>query len=100
MKYFAKKNPMWPPSKTRPIESYQTYEITSRYALELYKALSKVGKFNLVAVPNHKKGTRVDGPNFSVWGEIATNAQCFKRRLDGTLAREILNKRIADEHKN
>jgi hypothetical protein len=97
MKYFARKKSIF---NVGFAEEGIAYEITSRYALELYKGLSKAGQYNLVAVPNFNKGTLVNGKAFSVWGENISDAQCFKKRLDGTLAREILNKRIADEHKN
>ena len=100
MKYFAQKISPW-----RKVHGYDhgensnlVYELTSEYALSLYRGLSKAGQYNLVAVPNHKNGTRVDGKAFSVWGEKGTtNADCFKRRLTGTLATKVLNKRIADE---
>jgi len=95
MKYFAQQQRIWPP--TDPVEPYQVFEITSNYALELYKGLSKPKHFNLEAVPNHKEGKLVKGKAFHVWGEVITNVECFKKRLDGTLASKILNKRIADE---
>jgi len=94
MKYFARKKSIF---NVGFAEEGIAYEITSRYALELYKGLSKAGQYNLVAVPNFNKGTPVNGKAFSVWGEIITNAECFNRRLKGRLAKEILNKRIADE---
>jgi len=98
MKYFACKKHMWPVGQMDDARYGRVYEITSKYALELYKGLSKATQFNLVAVPNHKNGTRVDGKLFSVWGEKdSTNADCFKRRLAGTLENKILNKRMADE---
>ena len=99
MKYFAVKNSPW-----NQVHGYehgenpnQVYEITNKYALELYKGLSKAGQYNLVAVPNHKKGTLVRGKTFSVWGEIITSAECFNKRLKGELAQKVLTKRIADE---
>lgn len=99
MRYFAVKNSPW--FQVHAYEygenSNQVYEITSRYALELYKGLSKPGQYNLVAVPNHKKGTLVKGKTFSVWGELMTPEERFKRRLNGTLGTKVLNKRIADE---
>ncbi len=96
MKYFARKDNMWGSQTLLGVES-QTYEITPEYALRLYKACHKAGQFNLIAVPKYKKGTEVSGTGFSVWGEVTTNAECFNRRLKGTLANDILNKRIADE---
>lgn len=95
MKYFAQQQRIWPP--TDPKDEYQVFEITSKYALELYKGLSKPGQYNLVAVPNYNKGKLVKGKAFNVWGENTTNAECFNRRLKGELAQKILNKRIADE---
>ena len=98
MRYFAVKNSPWLQKVCEYSEnSNQVYEITSRYALELYKELSKPGQYNLVAVPNHKKGTLVKGKTFSVWGELMTPEERFKRRLNGTLGIKVLNKRIADE---
>ena len=99
MKYFAQKNSSW-----GTVHGYEhgensnlVYEVTSKYALELYKHQSKPGQYNLVAVPNYKKGTRVSGMGYTIWGEIITNAECFNRRLKGNLAQKVLNKRIADE---
>ena len=97
MKYFARKSRYWPGAALTKSSDEGTHEITSKYALELYKELSKAGQYNLVAVPNFRNGVRVDGKFFSVWGEYATEAECFNRRLKGTLANDILNKRIADE---
>ena len=99
MRYFAQKNSTW--FRVHLYEhgenNNQVYEITSEYALKLYKGLGKAGQYNLVTVPNYKRGTRVQGKTFSVWGEVVTEAECFKRRLSGQLANDILNERIADE---
>lgn len=92
MRYFAQKSGFWLTG-----EEYLVYEVTNKYALELYKGLSNAGQYNLVAVPNHKKGTLVVGKAFRVWGEIITPEECFNRRLKGNLANKVLNKRIADE---
>lgn len=70
-----------------------TYEVTSKYALKLYDHIGVPGQLNLVAIPKHRKGTRVNGTFFSVWGENISNAECFNRRLQGKLANNILGKR-------
>lgn len=99
MKYFAQASSPWFQIHLFELgeNSNKVYEITSEYALKLYKGLCKPKQFILVAVPNHQNGTLVRGKGFSIWGEKdTTNAECFRRRLAGTLENTVLNKRIAD----
>ncbi len=60
-------------------------EITSKTALELYKNNAGPGFLNLKAVPNFHKGNHISGPFHSIWGEEITEAECFHRKLKGTL---------------
>lgn len=65
-------------------------EVTASRALELYKDEAGPGFANLSAVPNFVKGRKVRDGVLVLWGEDITDKECFKRRLAGHLAQEIL----------
>ena len=90
MKYFARKKEDW--LKPENI----IYEITPRYARKLYKAATKPGHDNLEGTMNFNAGTKVSCIFWTVWGEIVTNKECFRRRLKGELATEKLKKKLLD----
>ncbi len=54
-------------------------------ALAMYKQDAGPGFLNLKAIPNHLKGIRIYMPSCEVWGEKVTDAECFRRKLKGTL---------------
>ena len=60
-------------------------EMTSKTALELYKEDAGPGFLNLSAIPNFHKGVRIYGGFCEFWGEEVTEAECFCRKLKGTL---------------
>jgi len=70
---------------------FRPFEITHKFALELYKIRAGSGFANLTAIPNFHSGIRVVGHFSTVWGETITNKECFKRRLVGAMGRDILN---------
>lgn len=77
MKYFISRNSF---SGRDPVN-----EITSKTALEMYKREAGPGFLNLKAVPNFHKGAQRTAPFYCVWGEEITEAECFRRKLKGTL---------------
>ncbi len=93
MKYFAKKGGTH--SICFRFGEDLAYEITHKYAKELYKQ-AKPGFANLEGIPNFHAGKKVTGYFYTIWGEITTNQECFRRRLKGELAIDILDKRIND----
>ena len=72
------------------------YELTPKYARELYEAASKPKHGNLEGIMNFNAGTKVSSVFWTVWGEIVTNNECFRRQLKGELAKVKLKKRILD----
>lgn len=77
MKYFLKRYSF---STHNPVN-----EITSKTALELYKQEAGPGFLNLKAVPNLCKGVHIYNKFCEFWGEEITEAECFRRKLEGTL---------------
>lgn len=77
MKYFIERD--------RFSGRYPANEITAKTALEMYKHEAGPGFLNLKAVPNFHKGTSIIAPFYRVWGEEITDAECFRRKLEGTL---------------
>lgn len=77
MKYFISRNSF---SGSNPVN-----EITSKTALEMYKKDAGSGFLNLRAIPNHLKGIRIYLGTCEFWGEKVTDAECFRRKLKGTL---------------
>lgn len=68
----------------------KNYEVSKKFALQEYKTNSGSGFWNLSAVPRFQKGTKIRTPSLILWGENINNAECFRRRLKGTLSNEIL----------
>lgn len=66
-----------------------TNEITTKTALAFYKEAAGTGFLNLKAVPNFHKGIRIYMPFCEIWGEEITEAECFRRKLKGTLSDEF-----------
>lgn len=90
MRYFARKKEYYGQPKNA------AYEITPEYALKLYKGATKSKHYNLDALPDFNAGKKVGNAFWTVWGEIVTNKECFRRRLKGELGKEKLKKRILD----
>ena len=89
MKYFIRR-----PWHTRPDITWEfsekDTEVTAKRARELYKDEAGPGFINLSAVPNFIKGKEVRDGGFVLWGEDITDKECFKRRLAGQLAQDII----------
>jgi len=77
MKYFVSRHSLFRPDLVN--------ETTPKTALELYKENAGSGFFNLKAVPNFQKGILIHGHFYRLWGEEVTDAECFRRKLEGTL---------------
>ncbi len=60
-------------------------EMTSKTAMEMYKQQAGSGFLNLRAIPNFLKGKKIYQPFYNFWGEEITEAECFRRKLKGTL---------------
>lgn len=71
-------------------KSTATSEITAEAAKDSYKQWAGSGFFNLKAIPEFRKGTKIKTMNFTVWGETVSGAECFKRRLNKELSSKIL----------
>lgn len=85
MKYFtirAEKLPHPLPS----MKSGMMYEVSKEKALDMYKL---VDDYDGTPEQNFNNGTFVDGKYWAIWGENISNAECFQRRLSGTLATKI-----------
>lgn len=83
MKYFADRIHFGKPNLSL------VNEITPKTAMEFYKLNAGPGFLNLSAIPNYHDGAKVRLAHCWVWGEIITDAECFKRMLAGKLENDF-----------
>lgn len=67
------------------------YEVSKEKALDMYKLVNDYGDYTGTPKQNFNNGTLVDGKFWSLWGENISNAECFQRRLSGTLVTKIFD---------
>ncbi len=63
------------------------YEISAVKALKMYESTNRDKH---MATINLLNGTRVTCRYWSIWGENVSDAECFQRKLAGTLAIDML----------
>ncbi len=91
MKYFCTRSD-WFKSQMLSLNADIVYEVDTEKALEMYELAAGAKKKNLVAKPHFDQGTKVRCKYWTIWGENISNAELFKRRLEGTIAVDILFK--------
>lgn len=69
------------------LEQGVAYELSEKKALEMYTVATKD---QYKAVERFGIGIRVTCKYWSVWGENLSDTECFRRRLAGKMAAEIL----------
>ena len=99
MKYFIKKFSSHPLSAlahdAANLEVDVVYEMTKEKALFWYRLMNRNtirsgGAENLIVKPEFRKGVRKSGGFYEIWGENVSNKELFKRRLNGQVAKEVI----------
>ena len=103
MKYFVKKSSDHPLAKLA-VDNAATnivpgvaYEMTEEKALFWYRLMNRNttregGIENLIVQPEFRKGVRKVGGFYEIWGENISNRELFRRRLNGQVAKEVIDK--------